>query len=189
PLTLFAVRDVVVDPILRVFDYVAVAGRDADDAQLAGPFQGPQVGRHVAAGRSVDHRVHAIEHGVAREQHALFLEHEAQVIRGVTRSVEHLETELGALDRIAFADDSARRHRYILLRKGQHLGARLLHEPGDAGRVIGVRMGQQDPAHPFLHRRADDGVDVVTVVRTRVDDRDFVDAYEVGVGARAGERP
>ena len=43
--------------------------------------------------------VHALEHGVAGEQHPLLLEEEAQVVRRVAGRVQHLEPELGALDR------------------------------------------------------------------------------------------
>ena len=70
---------------------------------------------------------------------------------------------------------------------GEHLGARGLHQAGGARRVVGMGVGEQHPAHPLLHRRADDGVDVALVVGTGVDDRDLVDADEVGVGAGPGE--
>ena len=68
----------------------------------------------------------------------------------------------------------------------EDLGARGLHQPRGAGRVVGMRVGEHHPAHPLPHRRADDGVDVALVVGTGVDDRDLVDPHEVGV--RAGPR-
>ena len=75
------------------------------------------------------------------------------------------------------------------LAEGQHLGAGGLRQARGPGRVVGVRVGEQHPAHALLHRRADDGVDVALVVGTGIDHRDLVDADEVGVGARAGEGP
>ena len=71
------------------------------------------------------------------------------------------------------------------LAEREHLGAGGLHEPGGARRVVGMRVGEQHPAHPLAHRRADDRVDVALVVGPGVDHRDLVDADEVGVGARA----
>ena len=137
------------------------------------------------------HREHAVEHGVAGEQDPLLLEQEAEVVRRVPGRVQHLEPELGALDRVALADDAVGHDRGVLveaLAVGEHLGAGRLHQSGGAGRVVGMGVGEQHPAHPLLHRRADDGVDVALVVGTGVDHRDLVDADEVGVGAGAGER-
>ena len=61
---------------------------------------------HVAAAIRVDHREHAVEHGVAGEEDPFLLEQEAEVVRRVAGRVQHLEAELGALDRVAFADDA-----------------------------------------------------------------------------------
>ena len=74
------------------------------------------------------------------------------------------------------------------LAERQDLGAGGLHQPGGAGRVVGMGVGEQHPPHPLPHRRADDGVDVALVVGSGVDHRDLVDADEVGVRTRPGER-
>ena len=107
--------------------------------------------------------------------------------------VEHLETELGALDHRAFVDEPVGRDDGLVLLRdlgvGEHLGAGRLHEALGARRVVGMGVGEQHPAHPLAHRSADDRVDVLRVVGTRVDHRDLVDADEVGVGPRAGHRP
>ena len=49
-------------------------------------------------------------------------------------------------------------------------------------------VGDEDPADPLPHRRADDGLDVAGVVGAGVDHRHLVDADEVGVGARPGHQ-
>ena len=49
-----------------------------------------QVGRHVAVGR-IDHRGAAVEDVVAREQQAVFQQHQAQVVGGVAGRVDDLQ--------------------------------------------------------------------------------------------------
>ena len=67
----------------------------------------------------------------------------------------------------------------------QDLGAGALLEARGAGRVVGVGVGEQDPADAVA-AAAGDGVEVGVVVGPGVDDDDLVDADQVGVGARAG---
>ena len=146
---------------------------------------------HVAAPSRADHRVHAVEHGVAGEQHPFFLEEEARWLGAWPGVCSTSEPELRAFDRVALADDAVGHDVGVLveaLAVGEHLGAGGLHQPRGAGRMVRVRVREQHPAHPFSHRRADDGVDVALVVGSGVDDRDLVDPHEVGVGARTGER-
>ena len=52
----------------------------------------------------VDDREHAVEDRVAGEEHALLVEQEAEVVRRVAGRVQHLEPELGAVDRVAVAE-------------------------------------------------------------------------------------
>ena len=135
-LALLAVRDVLLEARLGLLDHVAVAGADPRQAELLEPFERLQVDGHVPAAARVHHRPHAVEHGVAGEEHALLLEQEAEVVGRVARGVQHVEAELGALDRRALADDPIGDDVAVLvgaaLREGQHLGAGLLHEPGGA---------------------------------------------------------
>ena len=113
------------------------------------------------------------------------------MVRCVARRVQHLEPELGPLDGVALADHTVGDDRGVLvdlLAVGEHLGARLLHQPLRARMVVGVRVRQHHPAHTFLHRRTHDRVDVLGDVGSRVDHRDLVDADEVRVGTGTGER-
>ena len=104
----------------------------AASAACAGARATSTYSRHVAAARRVDHRPRALEHGVAGEEHALLLEEEAEVVRGVARRVQHLEAELGALDRVAVADEPVRHDAAVVLvalRERDDLRARRLHQP------------------------------------------------------------
>ena len=107
-LALAAVRDVLVDAGSRLFDDVAVTRRDSADPELAEPLERLQVRGHVTPALGIHHRPRAVEHGVTREQHALLLEEEAEVVRGMTRRVQDLEAELRPLERVAFIDHSIR---------------------------------------------------------------------------------
>ena len=72
--------------------------------------------------------------------------------------------------------------------EGQDLGAGALLEADGAGGVVLVGVGEQDPADAVA-AAAGDGVEVGGVAGTGVDDRDLVDADQVGVGAGAGHHP
>ncbi len=188
---LLAVGEVVVEPGSGLLDDVTVTGTDPGESQPPEPLEGLDVDRHVAPPSRVHDRVHPVEHRVPGEQHPLLLEEEAQMVRRVTRGVQHVEAPLAALDGVALPDHPVGDHVSVLvavLAEGEHLGAGRLHEAGRAGPVVGVRVGEHHPPDPFPHRRADDGVDVRLDVRSRVDDRHLVDPDQVRVRARTGER-
>ena len=63
-----------------------------------------------------------------------------------------------------------------------------LLQAGRAGGVVLVGVGEQDPADAVA-AAAGDGVEVGVVAGPGVDDRDLVDADQVGVGAGAGHHP
>ena len=142
----------------------------------------------------VHHRVHAVEDGVAGEQHPLLLEQEAEVVRGVARACAARRGPTRC-PRWCRPRRSPGRGRSSLslsrcFPKASDLGAGGLHEPrGARAQWSGWVWVSTHPPDPLLHRRPDDRVDVGLHVGPRVDDRDLVDADEVGVGARAGERP
>ena len=179
-----AVVQVVLDDGTRLLDHVAVARAQTREPQLLEPVQRGEVLRHVATAARAHDRDDAVEHGVAREERPLLLEQEAEMVRRVTGRVEHLQAELGALDRVAVADDAIGHDVGVLveaLAVREHLGrpspSRGARRPG----VVGMRVGEQHPPHPFAHRCADDGVDVRSVVGAGVDHRDLVDADEIRV--------
>ena len=109
------------------------------------------------------------------------------MVRRVAGRVHGAEHELGGLDHVAVGhrpvDGEA-----VARVEGQHLGAGAGLEAGDAGGVVGVGVGADDPADAVA-AAAGDGVEVAGVVGPGIDHHDLVDADEVGVGARAGHHP
>ena len=149
------------------------------------------VDAHVAVPARVHHRVHAVQDGVAGEQDPFLLQEEAQVVRRVTWGVEDLQAPFAALDGVTLADDPVGDDVAVLvavLAERDDLGPGGLDEPRRPRGVVGVRVGEDHPADAFLHRRADDGVDVGLHVGAGVDHRDLVDPDEVRVRPRPGER-
>ena len=158
------------------------------------PLERLQVDGHVAAAGGVHHRAHAVEDGVAGEQHPLLLEEEAQVVRARGRAcaAPRARTRCPRWCRPRRWSGRARRRRRPCRacvrrtrapRRRSASTSRLV--PGEWSGCVWVSSTQRTRS---LHRRADDRVDVAGVVGTRIDDRDLVDADEVRVGAGAGER-
>ena len=168
-------------------------GTDPRDAlELAQTIERREVLLHVAAALRVHHRRRAVEHVIAGEQRAFFVEPEAQMVRRVARRVQRFESELRAVDRVAVAEHPIERDRdFVGLRKREEpgeLGARLLRELGRGGPMVGVRVREQHPAHALAHRRADDRVDVLGEIGTGIDHRDLVDADEIRVRSGSGHQ-
>ena len=138
---------------------------------------------HVAVERGDDHGG-AVHDVVAGEQQPLLVPAgsrggcEAWPGVWTARSVNSVPSMRVAVDEVAVA------HQAVAVGERQDLGAGALLEAGGPRRVVGVGVGAQDPPDAAAAGRGD-GVEVLGVVGTRVDDRDLVDADQVGVGARA----
>ena len=91
--------------------HIAVGGQDEFDVQLlAGLCQQVervQVVCHVAIGR-VDDGGAAVQDMVAREQQAVFDQHQAQVVGRMAGCVQHLQGVLGQLELLAMGQGPVR---------------------------------------------------------------------------------
>ena len=109
------------------------------------------------------------------------------MIRRMARRVDSGEAKLGALEREALPRAAIGREPVAFV-EADDLCARAILQPHRPGRVVGMGVGDDDPADAIA-AACGHGVEVAGVVRTRVDDGDLVDAHQVGVGARARHQP
>ena len=116
---------------------------------------------HVAAGRRRDDREHPVEDRVAGEQHPLLVEEEAEVVRRVAGRVQHLEPELGAVDRVAVGRARGRRAPTARACEYAETSAPVAFASRvGAGRVVGMRVGEHTQRTRSRIDAADDRVGV-----------------------------
>ena len=135
-----------------------------------------------------DHDGGAVHDVVAGEQQALALEQEAEVVRGVARACgwpAGVNSVPSTVSPSARWRSNTSPSRSAKARTSAPVRSLRPAAPGEWSGWVWVQRIQRMRSLPA----AGDGVEVGGVVRARVDDRDLVDADQVGVGARPGHHP
>ena len=155
--------------------------------------QGVHIGPHIAIGRA-DHGAAPAHHMIGREEHAIALHREGQVIGAMAGGVDGLQAPALALHHLAIGQADHGVESLIATGTCGHMRAEAIGggaggrgQAGGAGGMVAMGVGDDDVGDHLAIQRAQHRLQMRRILGPWVEDGDLALADDPGVGAAPGE--